>query len=306
MKKFFFVFLCIVIASAFQFANAQTKTYNLSVDARTIWQSTGIFVPSDSRLRISYVSGSWTYDPNSPAIDWRGGTYVCRVATCGEIAPSIPNGRLLFRFVGGNDNYYTFYPMISPSMFVNTGNLSCGYLQFSMNDDFRGFSDNRGALQIKVEITENSSAATNPQPPTPVATPATQNPVSQVTQTLLGAGQIASNNGMEIRMYGFDISASRFYFNFDIKNTKSNQVITRINFSNFKVYDNNNKFYKVINGYGNEIKDEEQSFDIGSGKNSSYKDWYVDGDFSDPRITTLFMTANFYGIKATWKFEIPR
>jgi hypothetical protein len=119
-----------------------------TVQAARGWQDTGLLLPADRPVRVTYVAGSWTENQHDwPPHDGANATqdYICAAvvpaAQCVEPIPDAPQGLLIGRagralLKIGND--LTFYAETTDP------------LTLRMNDGDDGLYDNAGAITVEV------------------------------------------------------------------------------------------------------------------------------------------------------------
>jgi hypothetical protein len=120
----------------------------VTVQAAQGWQDTGLLLPADRPVRVTYVAGSWTENQHDwPPHDGANATqdYICAAvlpaAQCVEPIPDAPQGLLIGRagralLKIGND--LTFYAETTDP------------LTLRMNDGDDGLYDNAGAITVEV------------------------------------------------------------------------------------------------------------------------------------------------------------
>lgn len=309
MKKLFVYGVVLTFLSLLT-VQAQLRPVRQTVDARVMWTSATWFIPKGNFIEVQVIGGQWRMNPNSPPTGATGTGLTCNSGECNALATNIPYGALIGRFVYIDSNANGIKSQ-TVSTFDVSGGAKLGkvgydrWFQMSINDDVNSFDDNSGGITVEVRYF-NTLATTSPTP-----TSTASNTSVSVRKPTLSAGQIASNNGLEMRMSDFTISIRSFVWTLSFKNVKSTKILSRIDFSKLKLYDNTGKKYVIeYNGrQGSKVADfvmQETPFELEINDQGALY-LRTSGDFSDPQITTLFLEMSFYGIEsATWTFDIPR
>lgn len=123
----------------------------LSVLARPsgYWNNTGIYKPKGVMLVISYSGGSWKPNPYWGPTDAAGDSRY--IAGPSYLRPGVPEGTLIGKVGGdsGGGGSETFaignYGFVPPHLE--------GLLWLTVNDEPRGFGDNKGSINVSVNIT---------------------------------------------------------------------------------------------------------------------------------------------------------
>lgn len=118
------------------------------VDAKTIWGNTGINIPEGKSIRVSYLSGTWTANPDTGFVNATGNSNYA--AKSGYTLPGANEGALCGR-VGESGSVF----LIGQEVDIPAG--SGGKLYLCINDDLtgeygEGFSDNLGAVTVGVYV----------------------------------------------------------------------------------------------------------------------------------------------------------
>jgi Common central domain of tyrosinase len=119
----------------------------MSLDAKVVWQDTGVDAQSGTPLSVQYLSGQWMC---SPGAGWTNGTGTSRfIAKPGYAMPGVNEGALVGK-IGPNGAPF----LIGNQNAAPTG--QSGRLYLSINDDVPprygdGFKDNQGSLNIAIQ-----------------------------------------------------------------------------------------------------------------------------------------------------------
>lgn len=106
------------------------------------WQDTGVTLREGQQFQVQYVSGRWTYWSGTLApFDGNGDNYICGRAECCEPLPGERKGALIGKI--GNEVF-----LIGNGGTFTAG--SRGRLLLRMNDCDGSFSDNKGAIQVRI------------------------------------------------------------------------------------------------------------------------------------------------------------
>lgn len=125
-------------------------TPSLSVLCRPsgYWNNTGVYKPKGVALVVSLISGTWQSNPYWGPVDGAGNSRYIAGPT--YLCPGVPEGTLIGK-IGGNSvegGSATFaignYGFVPPDLE--------GLLWLTVNDEPRGFGDNKGSLQVTVNI----------------------------------------------------------------------------------------------------------------------------------------------------------
>lgn len=134
-------------------------TLQATVQANQTWQNTGITMPSDSPITISYLGGLWTANPNdnNGALYDANGNPTFIPAQSGYTLPGANEGALI-GYVGTNplDSESSSYFLIGDGPYVVPSGTS-GNLWLCINDDLngihgQGLKDNKGSVTVQVAI----------------------------------------------------------------------------------------------------------------------------------------------------------
>ncbi len=117
-----------------------------TVDATKTWQTTGIKVPNGAELFITYVDGSWIYNPAKPECGFDGNPDL--PAKEGYALPDAPEGALIGRL----GDFVFDIPEA-----VGVLNVGESELELVINDDLsheygQGLADNSGSIRVDIRI----------------------------------------------------------------------------------------------------------------------------------------------------------